>query len=397
MRTHRLDSNDSRQRVSAALLRCIAGASDTEVLAAIDAADGDWNAVWEQAEEQHVQPLVAQMLLRPSLVPSLPPAVVSQAKAIRLQWAMLNMATHAELERIGRCFAEHGIAVAPLKGTSLAQRLYGDLAGRRCGDIDLLVPLEQRERASDLLADMGYRLREANRPGVKDHPFHGVPLMRVVGRVGFVVELHWNVSDPRFVPVDASQLWQHITANAEVHGGLSQLPVEALLVFLAIHFPKHDRGLLRLLADIHHLIRNEGATIDWAELIALAEQWYADDILAFVLSYARSLLETPVPEWVLERLRPSRPKQGLVRRLTGTERILYPPETEHLRISRFRLAYCAMLRPPWRAMHAYWHYVIVPPVDHDDSSSGVLVDAIRRPLSGLARTALALQASLRCR
>lgn len=398
MRMHTPDGNrDIDRKISDALLRCAASGNDEQILEALISIDFDWQQLWELAERQHIQPLIAHMLLRPTIVTHLPPDVVQRAKSVRIQWLIRNMASQGELDRIGARFAEYGISVTPLKGTSLSLRLYSDLGARQCGDIDILVPPDQRQRAMQVLDDMGYRPREETKPGVKEHPFHGVPLTRVHGGVGFVVELHWNLSDPRFVPVDAQLLWQRICASNSGVRGLYALPVEELLLFLSTHLPKHDRGLLRLLADIHHLVLNEGSAIDWPYLITLAERWYADDMLYFALSFSQSLLGTPLPDEVLARLAPSYAKIRFVRRLTGPDRILHPPQEEHLRISRFRIAYCAMLRPPRRAVHAYWHYVILPPVDHDSPNSNLITDAIRRPVSGAARTVLALQAAFRCR
>jgi hypothetical protein len=304
------------------------------------------------------------------------------------------MAIHSEMQRIGASFAQHGIPAAPLKGTQLALRLYGHLGARRCSDIDILVPAEHSERAHAMLLDAGYRSHQISNPGVKDHPFHGVPLVRSNGAVRFVVELHWGISDARFVPADCVALWQRILASDASATGLHQLPSEEELLFLAIHLPKHDIGLLRLLADVHHLVVNEQQSIDWDYLIALAEHWCADDMLYFALSFAGAVLGTPAPGDVLARLKPSRVKNRVVRRLTGPDRILHPPRTAHLRISRFRIAYCLMMKPPRRALRAYRHYVLLPPVDPGRAVGRRTVSTILRPLSGATRTVLAFQASL---
>jgi hypothetical protein len=349
----------------------------------------DWSAFWECAQRQHVAPLVAWTLDHPVLKGVVPDDVRQVAKGIRLQTLLYNMAVHTELERIAELLSAQAIPVIPLKGTSLARRLFGDISARRCGDIDILVPEWQREVASLLLAQAGYEPIQAARPGVKRHMFHGVPLTRRASGVTFRVELHWGLSDSRFVTVDLDALWERVLAGHGPVGSettLHLLPAEELLLFLALHLPKHDFALLRLLADIHHLVLQEGETIDWAYLVALAERWQADDLLYFALTAVSTILPTPLPGDVLSQLRPARWKRLAIERLTGVDVLLHPPTNERLRVSRFRIAYCLMLQPIGRSLHAYAHYILLPPIDQPRNVARVALSFLERPFAGIART-----------
>lgn len=59
--------------------------------------------------------------------------------------------------RVVRALEDAGIASLPLKGLTLSWLLYGDIAVRQSGDIDLLVDESQIQQAAALLGSMGLR------------------------------------------------------------------------------------------------------------------------------------------------------------------------------------------------------------------------------------------------
>jgi hypothetical protein len=356
--------------------------------------DADWDAVWHRAGEQHVQPLVARTLADQALAGCLPDHVLQQAKAARMQTLLHNMPRHAELEQIGRVFHSHGIPVVPLKGTTLALRAFGSLDSRRCNDIDILVPPASWERAWSLLSGMGYEPIEAPKPGVAQHAFHDVPLLKWKNESPIIVELHHQLTDTRFITVDDDKLWKRILQHTADDAPLRPLPIEELLVFLAVHLPKHASGLLRLLADIHHLVSEQAQSIDWEHTMRLAREWHAEDVVSFSLQAAQSLLGTPLPPEVRTELRPAAWKRGLVNLLAGERAMLYPPAPDHLRANRFRLAYCLMLTPLHRVLRSYWHYMLVPPQHPRASRWGTAIMSASRPAAGIMRTIVAVGRSL---
>ncbi len=382
-----------------ALLLAIRAAADPTLLARLRGTLAspalDWDALWRLGEQQQVQPLLARVLGDPVVVDRVPDRIRDLVRATRLQMTLHNLAARAELERLGRLLAARGIPAVPLKGVHLALRLFGALDARRCGDIDILVPEADRGAAWDLLRASGYEPAEAVKPGVLSHPFHGVPLVRVSGGVRSVVELHWKLTDPRFVDVDYEQLWARIREASPPGGPLYALPPEDLLLFLALHLPKHDAGHLRLLADVDRLVRLEAARLDWDMLLVRGRAWRVSDLLSFSLGAATVLLDTPVPADVLARLRPPGWKRGLVSLLAGPRTMLRPPAPDHLRANRSRLAYCLMLQPGRTIARAYWHNLMGPsrvqPSESEDRDAGLL----RRVGTGLAWTTLALWSAVR--
>jgi len=81
--------------------------------------------------------------------------VPSAIKSALRSWFEINarrsLANAAELVRLYKLFQENDIPVLPLKGSVLALQVYGNLAMRHAGDIDLLVEPGQLELADRFL------------------------------------------------------------------------------------------------------------------------------------------------------------------------------------------------------------------------------------------------------
>jgi hypothetical protein len=327
---------------------------DERLLSLIADPKTNWTLFWEMANRHEIAPLVARALSTAPYNGVLPEAATGTVRTVRFQAAGYNMAVHAELLRIGRALQERGIPAVPLKGTHLAERLYGGLDARRVGDIDVLVPEVQIEEARAVLRELSYTTVDSEHG--RDHPFHGLPWIREGNSARFGVELHWMLSSPRFFPVDYERFWERVLART-TDTPLRPLPSEESLVYLAAHLAKTERGVLRLLADIDRLVRVEGPTMDWASVAEIAEAWSATWQVHACLSRSASLLGTPVPTQELERLRPPAWRNAVIELLAGPLAVLRPPTTQKLRYNKYMLAYCAALGPFSRSLDAMGYYL----------------------------------------
>lgn len=363
-------------------------------LVALFSGDFDWARFWDEAGTQQVRPLVARELAGEWLSAIVPPDLARAAREARLQTIGYNLAVHGELQSIGRALRARGIDVAPLKGTHLALRLFGALDARRVGDIDILVPEERLEDARAVLFDLGYDRRSGASVGIEEHSFHGVPYVRVGPNCSFVVELHWGLNNPRFASVDYGGLWRRIREAAPAGTALMPLPSEETLLFLALHLPKHDLGVLRLIADIDRLLRIEGGGIDWDRALATAARWRVSQFLYFALYRARATLGSPVPDDVMRRLRPHTWRRAAVELLAPPESLLSPPAHDHLRYNRYRLAYCAMVSPLARSLRTYTYYLFAEYGEAPDGVLGRARSAGQRLVRGVTWTALSVSSAV---
>jgi hypothetical protein len=309
---------------------------------------------WTEAAEQQVTPLVALVLTSSPFTSALPTSLIEQAKSSVRATAFRNLAQHAELIRVANALFNHGIPAVPLKGSHLAERLLGMVGARLMSDIDVIVPEAQILEGQSVLRDLGYH--QPSNHGQAAHPFHGIPWFREEDGQRFVVELHWKLSNPRFVTIDYDQFWRRVRTHSSDHEALRPLPSEETLVYLALHLAKHDIGILRLVVDIDRLVRREGRSIDWGYVVLLAKQWSVDAMLYFALMRAHILLGCPLPTQAMKQLQPMAWRGVLVDLLAGPKFALRPPKNKDNRYARFMLSYCAMITPLQRSLDAYLHH-----------------------------------------
>ncbi len=354
-----------------------------EAAALLTAGEVDPAALWDRAGGHQVLPAVARLFTSPELSQVLNPEPIRAAWHYRRGLLAVNLVRHAELKAIIRAMHAAGIPAVPLKGTYLAERYYGGLDGRLSADIDVLVPPDLVAEARAVLAGLGFEPAPETSPARVAHPFHDPAYVRPGPAGRSVVELHRGLTDPKFVEVDYGRLWARIAAWPGLGPDWpAVLPPEEELLFLAIHLPKHDAGILRLLADIDRAVRHHGPALDWEGLVKLAHDWRATVMLYFGLERARFFLGTPVPARVLARLSPAGWRRAAVDRLAGPDAVLAPPEADNLRANRFRLAYCMMLTPARKILPACWAHFFAP----DLGAENARFQAYRH-LTGLLRGA----------
>jgi hypothetical protein len=364
-------------------------ASARKLLPMLARGDLDWPRLWELALHHEVFPLVAQTLTDERLAPLVPTFDLEEAQSLLSQTTLVNLSLHAEFEKIRRALRDRDVPVAPLKGTHLAERLYDSIGLRRAGDIDILVPEAAVGVARQTLQDRGYRFVTLVSAGDRKHPFHSLPLTRPGKVLPFIVELHWKLSDPRFVTIDYRHLWGRIDAVCADRPHPS-LPGEELLLFLALHRFKHDTGWLRLLADIDRLVRREGPAFDWSYVVSEATRWGIAAMLYFALDQSQTFLRTPLPDAVLPALRPNWCRRRPVATLLGGRGALCTRAADSSRSNRHRLAYCLMLRPLSRTVKAYFQYLFPWPETRRPGWWGTVAAANRRIAGGVVRTVLIL-------
>lgn len=237
-------------------------------------------------------------------------------------------------------FARQGITCVVLKGRAFAQRLYDHVWERPYSDTDMLVRLEDRRRAENVLAEHGYTRidRDADRLGAAGyaHTF--------ARGDGALIDLHWNVSG---VTAPPSATWQALTDHtvlATVGGSRARVPDDAATALLVVlHNAHHGGRWTGNLPDLHRAISRIAADA-WMTARELARRLGAVEAFAAGLAVspdgvalARSLgiepevsleyrlrsQETSYATWALHRLRTF--EGPPVQRLRVLAEVLFPP------------------------------------------------------------------------
>ncbi len=190
---------------------------------------------------------------------------------IRTRTTVGSLGQVAELARLGRLFADSGIAVIPLKGVALSQELYGDPCVRSSGDIDILVPSECTERAEELLIDAGYSHALGFHAMSKKQKQHIIKTSHhheyVNDAKGVHVELHWR--SYLWTEDQVARLWESSDAITWLDAGLSRLGRDENILFLADHGARHGWVFLKWLSDLAMLMENEPEGV-WLSLYVRA-------------------------------------------------------------------------------------------------------------------------------
>ena len=252
----------------------------------------DWDRVDALAVRHGLVPLLHRHLgsLTPGVVPK-PTLAALWARAEVI--ARRSRAMARELEEVIAHLAAQGITVAPYKGPALALALYGDVALRDFGDLDLLVRAQDAIRAKDALAARGYVPQFALPPHLEqalvESPRHDeLPLLDKAR--GFLVELHWR-TDPDYDVLDVG-LWNRLEPVSGGATTLWTLPERELLLVLGLHGTKHLWASLNWLVDVAELLRR-GPDGEW--LLERARAFGCLRRLALCLRLARDLLDAPIP------------------------------------------------------------------------------------------------------
>ncbi len=172
-----------------------------------------------------------------------------------------------EFRRIHRRLGEAGIAVMPIKGVDLVQRVYTDPGLRPFEDMDLVVREGDVTAATDVLQGLGYELPKSLLPAavVKKFHFH-LPFFHTTS--GILVELHWRLADRQSLSVSTEEtVWAGAQRADEPYPVLAPA---LYACYLAVHMAKH--GYLNARIARHDRVR-ELALHPWADLRLM---WFVD-------------------------------------------------------------------------------------------------------------------------
>jgi hypothetical protein len=200
-----------------------------------------------------------------------------------------------ELVRVLDNLDSLGIEVMPYKGVVLSQTLYGDMALRQSGDMDLLVHASDLPRAKKKVCELGY----------KPHLTLSEAAERAYVRSGYectfdhaggrnLLELQWALQ-PNFYSVDfdVSGVFRR-AVTVSVAGRQAKTPSpEDLLLILSLHAAKHVWGRLIWLCDIAQITKRPDLNWDW--ITSQAKALGIERIMHVTLLLAKSLLGAEIP------------------------------------------------------------------------------------------------------
>lgn len=343
-------SISSRRTAGKLLLLCTAGGLspwDKERISRIMSVPVDWELFLHLAELHGVVPLINHNLTLNGLIDRLPQRLRERINEVSKSILYRNIILSSALRKVLDAFEERGIPAIALKGTILAEQLYGNPGLRPSADMDIMIPPEKVSLAGAILLELGYK--QPPRQKEWDHPFHEAPYCKQ-GRFMLLVELHRNLEDEKLVTISAPEVWQRAMVLEMQGRAVMALSLEHNLLFLAWHLCKHDINLLRSLNDIAELIKKYNGVLDWDYVLKASHAWEIDTVLYFTLRRAREMLGAPVPAPVMKVLKPRAWRPALIRFLVSEEFFIFSTGWNKLRDETYTTARSLMMSNVHKAL-----------------------------------------------
>ena len=343
------------------LLLCCArtrlDAQKAERLRALLSEKLDWLYLCETAMQHGMVPLVYWHLI--SVTPEAVPVAWMEFLRILFESnGRRNLELTAQLLRILEIFEANGILAVPYKGPTLAVLAYGNLALRNFLDLDLLIRQHDVAKASELLVSKGYR-PEFKLPAARVASSERIPGQYMFTRDDnrAIVELHTPLTLRYYpVPLDLELLSRRLRRDTLGGREVPNFSPEDLLTIISVHSSKHFWERLGWVCDIAELVQVRPG-INWEVALGEARRLGCERMLLLGLHLANDLLEAPLPEEVLRRLRANRAVQALAaqvcKRLFRQGRSLPGVAQRFL----FRLR---MRENPWEGARYCWRLAITP-------------------------------------
>lgn len=255
----------------------------------------DWNELYKLAVWHKLIPLLYHNL---SNIPSgsIPESFLEQLKTkfavnVQEQFTLLM-----ELIHLAKLFNAHGIPFIPFKGVGLAQKIYGNLALRASGDIDILIQKSYIKECNDLLdKQKNYVINHYKFPPGLNLTGNGISAIELHNEYSQVtVDLQWHLGSKTGINVPVDELFQRSRTD-----NLGNIPIlyfskEDHLLALCAHGAKHLWSHLIWICDIAEFLKKY-PDLNWDIIQAMAKKYRIERIVYSGIFIAHILLEAPLP------------------------------------------------------------------------------------------------------
>ena len=225
-----------------------------------------------------------------------------------------------ELDRIAALLDKEGIPLVALKNAGIARGIYDCLGCCPMGDLDVLVERRHFCRAHQILTDDGYHfefrspLEEAGLEVAEKSG--GAEYWKILSngeKLWF--ELQWRPVAGRWIRPDQEPSAEDLMARSVPIAGtvVRLLSPEDNLIQVSLHTAKHTYVRapgFRLHTDVDRIVRRQ--PLDWDLFLKRMQELEVKTAVYFSLAIPKAIFQTPVPDEVLERLKPSKWKEQLI-------------------------------------------------------------------------------------
>jgi hypothetical protein len=263
----------------------------------------EWEYLIQKANEHGV---ISLLYTRLNTICSfaIPEFALNQLRSIFHLLATRNLFLTGELVQLLKVFKEEGIVAVPYKGPVLATAIYGNLALRQFGDLDIIVQQQDIFAVKKLLLHRGYR------PNVEMTDTEEIAYLQaktehtydfVHDEKGIFIEIHWRIAPKYISPIEPKDFWQDLEPFSLAGTTVSYLPLEDWLPILCVHGSRHMWERLSWLCDVATLVHNN-PNLNWEKVLNQASAFGCKRILFLGLFLAHELFGVFVPAEVWQQV-----------------------------------------------------------------------------------------------
>ena len=307
----KLSINDATWRF---LIQCLKSRWDVSALGAArqiaSRRDIDWDGLYREAQVGGVPSILYDIVRDKELVP---PRIEEELKLTYYVTARQNLVRLHHLDQVIGRLNEQSIPGIFLKGATLAETVYGNIALRPMVDVDILVRDQDLMRVLDALDSLGYQ-RDKNQSFSALNDVHANEItVRKPGIRESAIEIHWSLFWFPYYQQTVPMCWFWESRRPIT---LREMPafalgLEAQIIHACGHLLHHqaagDEYRLLWLYDIASLIARYHREIDWDLVLTYGLRFNLVLAIRPVLLTIHKLLEPPIPQSVLDEIRDLQP------------------------------------------------------------------------------------------
>lgn len=261
-----------------------------------------WEAALARMEGERVAPLLHRTIGDLEILP------VATENALAQSYRFTSLRNLLLLRALSECLRQLAAAQVPaivLKGAALAEVVYGNIALRPMGDIDILVHPHDVAPVRGILEGLEYVLdRVETHPGALAEHENELSFSRP-GHITANIDVHWSLFDSPYYQSRLAMDWFWQTAEPAriANEPALMLGPEAQVIHLCGHLGLHHQaeGLLWW-HDVAEVLVFYRHRIDWTELLSRTRAYGLLLPVRTVLTRVAADWRAPVPADVLATL-----------------------------------------------------------------------------------------------
>ena len=277
--------------------------------------DPDWTCLVEKSRQEGVSGVLFHNITKHHLEDLVPGDSYRGLSNDYYTNLKRNLSIIGTLREVLAAFQKADIPCIVLKGISLAEHLYPNIAMRGMSDVDVLVRKEDLFKADDCLSRLGYTSRDSSAAKAVNNPAGYLASLeyRKNDASPLNLHLHWhtvNTSVPSTMfinDIDLDRLWESAEPIYIADGQALMLRPEHLIIYLCEHALRvgHSFDRLILICDIFFALKTLESTIDWSFLVKESRRFNLSRFVYFGLSIVKhyTSLAHPAGEY-LDQLKP---------------------------------------------------------------------------------------------